>query len=98
MATYEWETCPYCHKSVGDVRIGLASNTTIGREFMECPNCGETLKTGLSEWAQKTSLQKGGYALKIVWWCCGAVVFLGGGTLSVRRIIAGFRPDFDQNL
>lgn len=83
MATYEWETCPYCHKRIGNVRVGLASNTTIGPKLMACPNCGETLKTGLSEWAEKSSPQKLGYVLRIVWWCFGAVVFLGGGTFMI---------------
>ena len=36
MATYEWENCPYCGKQVSDVRIGAASDTTIGDGLGEC--------------------------------------------------------------
>ena len=83
MGTYEWETCPHCGKRVSDVRRGIASDTTIGQDVATCPYCGGLFKTGKSEWHEKTTLQKIGYYIRVFWWCLGAFVFGGGGTVLV---------------
>lgn len=81
MGTYEWENCPYCGKRIGDARIGVASDTTIGQEIAKCPHCDGVFKTGKTEWAEKSQIQKTGYFIRVAWWCLGAFVFGGGGTI-----------------
>lgn len=83
MGTYEWENCPHCGRQLSDVRIGVASDTTIGQRVGKCPHCGGIFKTGKSEWAKKSALSKTGYFVRVAWWCLGAAIFGG---------IAGFIP------
>ena len=89
MGTYEWENCPYCGKRISDVRIGLASDTTIGAEFAKCPHCGGVLKTGKSEWAKKSHLGKTGYFIRVLWWCIGAAIFGGAAGFIAVLVIMG---------
>lgn len=88
MGTYEWENCPYCGKQISDIRIGLASDTTIGPELSGCPHCGSVFNTGKSEWAKKSTLSKIGYFMRVVWWCVGSAIFWGGiGFVSVLIVM-----------
>ena len=89
MGTYEWENCPYCGKRISDVRMGLASDTTIGPELAKCPHCGVVFKTGKSEWAKKSSLRKAGHFIRVVWWCIGAAIFGGGAGFIAVLVVMG---------
>ena len=81
MGTYEWENCPYCGKRISNVRIGVASDTTIGQGLAKCPHCDGVFKTGKTEWTEKSSIQKTGYFVRVAWWCLGAFLFGGFGTI-----------------
>jgi glutaredoxin len=98
MGTYEWENCPYCKKRISDVRIGLASATTIGPEHAKCPHCGGVFKTDKSEWAKKSTFRKAGYFMRVVWWCIGAAILGGGGGFIAVLVIMGMvlKAPYDQ--
>ena len=98
MGTYEWENCPHCGKRISDVRIGLASDTTIGPELAKCPHCSGVFKSGKSEWAKKSPLQKVAYFIRVVWWCIGAAIFGGGAGFIAVLVVMGmiFKAPDDQ--
>lgn len=85
MGYYEWNVCPYCGKRISDVRIGAASDTTIGPGVMKCPHCGGVFRTKKSEWAEKTPASKMGYSIRVVWWSIGAAIF--GATLGFLGVM-----------
>lgn len=78
MGVYEWDKCPYCGMTIGHVRRGVASDTTIGEPLEKCMNCGGIFKTGKSEWADKCSLSKIGYGIRVLWWCLGSFILATG--------------------
>jgi len=75
MGHYEWDVCPNCRVHISSVRRGVASDTTIGPTHMVCPHCGSVLKTGKTEWIDKSAEERTGYYVRVVWWCLGAVIF-----------------------
>lgn len=73
----EWDTCPYCHKRLGDVRMGVASRNTLGPPLARCPHCSGVYKTGKSEWAAKSKKERAIYYILALRWCLGAALVAG---------------------
>jgi hypothetical protein len=93
----EWDTCPHCHKRLSDVRMGVASGTTIGPALATCPHCKGVYKTGKSEWADKSKAGRVGYYIQIARWCVGTALAMAALCVVVALLIMGFVLEFSAN-
>ena len=84
--------CPECGAAVREsVNINgfRAASTTIGPPTMLCPACGCELITGLSEWADKSPVERAWFFVRLALWSTvsGLVVAGGGGAILAFVLI-----------
>jgi hypothetical protein len=67
-------SCPYCNKL-----LDTLAARKIGHELFQCRRCGKVCRSGLTEWAHLSTMQKWSYWLEGI----GVAVLLGVGAVAI---------------
>ena len=73
MAVHRQFYCPHCNAHL-DYKVGYG-HSSVGPAVAQCASCGETYKTGLSEWSEKSTAQRLGYYVLVPFRLLGAVLY-----------------------
>ena len=88
--------CPHCGMIL-DSYAGVGGSSTIGPPLVLCPHCGLPIKTGRSEWKDKTDVQRFGYHLLVWawWWPAGILCVFAIGLIAFLGITSLMNDEVD---